>query len=344
MTVTTNDQSGAIAVREQPAAGGLAIWNREELDVIKALICPGASDAELSLFGKVCQRTGLDPFARQIYGIMRSQNVKQPDGSWKYVEKLSIQTSIDGFRLAAERTGHYGGQVGPQWCGPDGTWRDVWLADDYPSAARVGVIRTDWKDPLWAVATWKSYVQTSGKGNDVKPTRMWASMPDVMLAKVAEALALRRAFPQELSGLYTGDEMAQADREDIRQGGMTTRPTASGLKLAQEVIQGEVVGPATPDRQVRDAAILTGAPSPEEDPPFRYADIKARYVACAEYDRLVQVAVEHGYKHAAKVAAKLAKDLSDAELEGSIRVLAKWEASLPKAEPEPVEGELVDAF
>jgi hypothetical protein len=88
----------------------------------------------------------------------------------------------------------------------------------------------------------------------------------------------------------------------------------------------------------------TDEPEPEEDPPFKYADIKARYAACAEYDRLVALAVERGYRYAAKVKAKLAKDLSDAELEGSIRVLAKWEASLTPAEPEPVEGELVDAF
>jgi phage recombination protein Bet len=330
MTVTTNDQSGAIAVREQPAAGALAIWNREELDVIKALICPGASDAELSLFGKVCQRTGLDPFARQIYGIMRSQNVKQPDGSWKYVEKLSIQTSIDGFRLAAERTGHYGGQVGPQWCGPDGTWRDVWLADDYPSAARVGVIRTDWKDPLWAVATWKSYVQTSGKGNDVKPTRMWASMPDVMLAKVAEALALRRAFPQELSGLYTGDEMAQADREDIRQGGMTTRPTASGLKLA-ETVHDKVMERAQAARIV-DGDVITKDTEPpvrpdddEPEPPFRYANVQERYKAAAEYDRLARLADEKGHRHAKAILAKGASQLSDQELAVAIDKLLEWE-------------------
>jgi phage recombination protein Bet len=191
------------------------MWSRQELDVIKELICPGATDPELALFGKVCQRTGLDPFARQVYGIMRGQNVRQPDGSWKTIEKLSIQTSIDGFRLIAERTGRYGGQLGPQWCGTDGEWRDVWLSDDYPSAARVGVIRTDWQQPLYAVAVWKSYVQTYTKNNQKVVGNMWQSMPDVMLAKVAEALALRRAFPQELSGLYTSDEMAQADRSPV---------------------------------------------------------------------------------------------------------------------------------
>lgn len=192
-------------------ASALAHYGREQIEVLKTLICPGASDTELELFAQVCQRTGLDPMARQIYGIMRGER-KQVDSQWKTVQKLSIQTSIDGFRLIADRSGKYGGQVGPQWCGPDGAWRDVWLAGEYPSAARVGVIRTDWSQPLWAVARWDSYVQkfTPKDGQEVIGA-MWARMPDVMLAKVAESLALRRAFPAEMSGLYTSDEMAQAD-------------------------------------------------------------------------------------------------------------------------------------
>lgn len=274
-----------MAVREQPAGGALAMWDQEQVDVLKQLICPGASDVELELFANVCKRTGLDPMARQIYGIMRGQR-QQINGEWKTVEKLSIQTSIDGFRLIAERSGKYGGQLGPQWCGPDGEWRDVWLAREYPSAARVGVIRTDWKEPLWATARWDSYVQTyrDRKTSQDVVGAMWQRMPDVMLAKVAESLALRRAFPAELSGLYTAEEMAQAGNQDAPHiEDLPQFQQAAVVESTSAPVRAESDGPPppypsgakptgssangapTPINKVAASATLTGAPPQQDD-------------------------------------------------------------------------------
>lgn len=182
-------------------------YNSDEVEIIRSQIAPGCTVQELKHFGKVCQMKKLDPFSKQIYALKR----KSWDAdSGSYVEKMSIQTSIDGYRVIAVRTGLYEGQVGPFWCGDDGKWVDVWLSKTPPTASKVGALRKGCKEPFWCVAVYTSYVQTKRDG---KPISMWAKMPDLMLAKCAESLALRKAFPEDLSGIYTDDEMASTEND-----------------------------------------------------------------------------------------------------------------------------------
>jgi phage recombination protein Bet len=165
----------------------LALWTPEQAQLISTTIAPGCSPDELKLFAYACQRTGLDPFSRQIYAIKRGG-------------KMTISSGIDGLRSIAERTGQLDGSSS-YWCGEDGVWVDVWLSSKPPAAAKTIIYRKGCAHPFTATARFADF--NAGQG-------LWSKMPSVMIAKCSEAQALRRAFPADLSGVYSTDEMDQA--------------------------------------------------------------------------------------------------------------------------------------
>jgi phage recombination protein Bet len=183
------------------AVKGELSLNKEQKELLTRTICKGANDDEVKLFLSVATRTGLDPFTKQIYAVKR----------WDSNEKknvMTFQVGIDGLRLVAQRSGEYQGQTPPQWCDANGNWVDVWLGDVPPMACKVGVYRKGFQEPAFGVVKYSSFVQ---KKNDGTPNSFWAKMPELMIAKVAESHALRKAFPQELSGLYTPEEVQEMD-------------------------------------------------------------------------------------------------------------------------------------
>lgn len=201
-------------------------WNDRQIAALRHMGVEGASEGDLTVFHHVCQRTGLDPFARQIHMIGRNTK-NQRTNQWE--TKYTIQTGIDGFRLigrrAADRTRQKISVSAPEWAHDDGSWRPVWRAAwGTPVAARV-VIRRD-GEPFEAVALFDEYKQTKKDGG---LTSMWAQRPAGQLAKCAEALAWRMAFPQDLSGIYADDEMGQADRVQVEQ---VERPSGLAAALA----------------------------------------------------------------------------------------------------------------
>jgi phage recombination protein Bet len=189
------------------------------IEQVRQFLAPDLDDDELALFVAITNRAGLDPFGRQIWAYKRSG-------------KLVIQASIDGLRLVALRTGLYGGQLAAKWCGPDRQWFDVWLdKDNPPAAAMKAVIRKDYPTPTTAVAVFDSY---AARGKDGNLLAVWATAPDVMLAKCAEALAIRQAFPNETAGLYVPGEIPTDEPTPVI--AAPADPTGGDLPATQEDI------------------------------------------------------------------------------------------------------------
>ena len=167
-------------------------YDTGKIELVKDTIARGASDDELMLFLHLAQRSGLDPFSRQIYLIERRANV---NGEWKTTRQP--QTGIDGLRLIADRTDRYAPGRQPSYT------YDAAGGLVTATAYVKKFVRGEWHE-IAATAHYDEYVQ---RKKDGQPNQMWAEKPHIMLAKCAEALALRRAFPAEMSGLYTADEI-----------------------------------------------------------------------------------------------------------------------------------------
>lgn len=189
-------------VKQEPTLPSPIQFNPEQTALLKRTICRGATDNELSMFLHVCKRMGMDPFAKQIHAVKRWNSKENR-------EVMTMQVAIDGYRLVAERTGKYQGRTEPEWCDTNGEWVKVWLKEEHPYAARIGVYKAGFREPLYSVVYWDQLVQ---KRKDGTPTEFWQGKKGVhQISKCAESDALRAAFPQELGGTYTDDEMQGAD-------------------------------------------------------------------------------------------------------------------------------------
>lgn len=214
----------------------------------------GANEADLNVFFHQCKRTGLDPFARQIYMIGRPSKNRKTD---RWETKQTIQTGIDGYRLigrrAADRAGDSIKIHPPQWAHPDGGWRDVWIREwGNPVGARLTIERGG--EPFTATALFDEYKQTKRDGG---LTSMWAQRPAGQIAKCAEAAAWRMAFPQDLSGIYTDAEMGQADNATPAPPSAPKGPGVASLldpEPEQDAQPMEDMGELTIPQEIRDTA------------------------------------------------------------------------------------------
>lgn len=187
-------------------------WTPAQIQLLKNTVCKDATDDEFKIFCYAVQRTGLDPFMKQIHMVKRwNKNENRYD--------MSIQVGIDGYRLIADRAGLYAGNDEP-----------LFDNEKSPTKATVTVYKLvqGVRCAFTASARWTEYFPGEKQGF------MWKKMPCVMLGKVAEALALRKAFPAELSGLYTEDEMAQADAKPVQSEVEETKSKAIGTNKFPE--------------------------------------------------------------------------------------------------------------
>lgn len=272
-----------------------------------------APAADLTVFFHQCKRTGLDPFARQIYMIARQG-------------KQTIQTGIDGFRLIARRaTDATNGTLGYKptlWMTDQGQWLEVWPFDTAPVAAKVTVIRNGGEFP--AIAMFREY---AGRKRDGSLTQMWDNRKAGMLAKCAEALALRMAFPQDLSGLYTADEMQQADNHQVIDHGpqQPHRPQ----QVRQEPLRAPAQEPARQSATDRLAAQLGATPAPAQPDPAATLETWKALIAATDTLEDLQQVYRDAYHHCGDAIIP-AKDQRKTELQSAA------------TDDQPIDAELVD--
>lgn len=169
------------------------IYSTEQLDLIKNTLWGGdLTPGEFMTAMFVAKKRNLSPFERQIYAFVQ---VDRRTGK----RTLVCQATIDGFRAIAHRTGRL-----------NGVSRKL-IKDEKGRVigAKTRVKVKGIEDPFIAEVSFGEYV----KMYDGKPTGPWAKMPETMILKVSEAQAYRMAFPEDLSNLYTDDEIAEYETE-----------------------------------------------------------------------------------------------------------------------------------
>ena len=228
-----------------PAVTETPFWTAEQRELAIKLFCKDLPEDATLHFIAFCERMKLDPFAKQVYA--RAQRVKKGKGQNEHwTDELVIITGIDGLRSLAERTKEYRGQTEPEWFylqdgDTEAKWQNVWFGlgrgPKVPEAARIGIYRKGFEHPVWGVAHYESFAQfTKDEKGRLYPTTFWKKMPEVMLSKIAEAQALRKAFPMVLGGIYIEEEVPENETsEEDRLAAESARKAELEAKLAQRV-------------------------------------------------------------------------------------------------------------
>lgn len=187
---------------------GQIIFTQKHIALIKSQIAPTATQSEFELFLMMARRMRLDPLLRQLYFI-------------KYKDKVSYVTSIDSYRIIAHRTEQFAGTDEPMYT------YDPSAQNKKPTHCSIVVYRLVQGIRCGFAAKVKFSEYDTNQNN-------WAKMPETMIAKVAEAHALRKAFPQDLAGVYTQEEMDQAGTTPAQISGQPQTPPVKMMTEMQK--------------------------------------------------------------------------------------------------------------
>lgn len=216
-------------------------WSEQENALLDARDVPRNRAARMMLY-EAAQRTGLNPFSGQLYVALRN-------GQWR------VEISLLGMRSVAADQEGYDGQDGPYWCGKDGEWRDAWVSDAPPVAARVGVRRTGSEHVTWGVAHYDEFVVLREDGT---PDGWWMRMPRNQLAVAAERQALRKEFSKQLGGIYTADEVNAAELGGTVEAGagVWEEREEAAMRSSAALVEAAALDADLTDRQKEVAAVL----------------------------------------------------------------------------------------
>ena len=280
------------------------VFSPDQEQMIRDSFANGATKQEFEMLITIAKTRRLNPILRQIHFVKRWDYQKQR-------EVWSTQVSIDGLRAVAQRTGLYDGQDEPEF---EYNGKEL-------RSAKVRVYRKDWNRPAVGVALFDEYAQ---RKKDGQLTQFWREKPHIMLAKCAEALAMRKAFPEDLSGLYTPEEMPEVER----------RPY-----ISPHADEDEDMGDAPP------------AESPFAAIMAKLVDLETRIDACEDFFDAKVIREELGSK--AQPTSKLCKEMQEARMgrtcspEQRKQLGASWQRcdrKLAKLESQLKPGSAEDAF
>jgi phage recombination protein Bet len=205
-----------------PAATAIAslpaLYNPRDLALIRRTVASDTSDDEFAIFVHMARALRLDPLRRQVHAFVFNKTDPKK-------RRLTLVTSIEGYRAIAARTGNYR----PDEDEPSFITDEDLRSNDNP-AGLVSCSVKVWQYahgqwfPVTGTAHWAEFAPMKTVWADNKPTDIkaldrsgrWGDMPFLMLAKCAEAQALRKAWPEDLANTFVGEEVDRA-RADILQ-------------------------------------------------------------------------------------------------------------------------------